>query len=82
MCLPTPLKGNKRPELKYIKSTLENISKFLKKNQTIILESSTYPGSTKELVDPILKKRKFKVGENFLLVIRLREKIRIIKCII
>ena len=65
LCLPTPLKENKKPELKYIKNTLNNIFKFLKKGQTLILESSTYPGSTKELVNPLLKKSKFKVGEDF-----------------
>ena len=65
LCLPTPLKENKKPELKYIKNTLNNISKFLKKGQTLILESSTYPGSTKELVNPLLKKRKFNIGEDF-----------------
>ena len=65
LCLPTPLKLNKSPDLSYINNTLNLISKFLKKGQLIILESSTYPGSTKKLIDPILKNKKFNIGKDF-----------------
>lgn len=65
LCLPTPLKLNKSPDLSYINNTLNLISKFLKKGQLIILESSTYPGSTKKLINPILKRKKFNIGKDF-----------------
>ena len=65
LCLPTPLTINLNPDLSYIKKTLENIKKYLSEGQLIILESSTYPGSTRNIILPYLKK--FKVGENFFL---------------
>lgn len=68
LCLPTPLKGNNLPDLSYIKNTLLNIQKYLKAHQMICLESTTYPGTTEEIILPILIKKKFKLGENFYLV--------------
>ena len=65
LCLPTPVKKNLIPDLSYITSTLKNVKKYLKQGQILILESSTYPGSTKEIILPYLKK--FKVGKNFFL---------------
>ena len=67
LCLPTPISANKTPDLSYIKNTLSTIFKYLKKNQTLSLESSTYPGTTKEIIVNILKK-KFNVGNNFFVV--------------
>ena len=67
MCLPTPLKKNKLPDLSFIKKTLSSIKKFLKPNQAISLESTTYPGTTREIIYPFLKK-KFDVGKNFFLI--------------
>ena len=61
LCLPTPIKKNKSPEMKYINNSLDSILPYLKKNQTICLESTTYPGTCEELILPKLKK-KFKVG--------------------
>ncbi len=62
-CLPTPLKKNK-PDMSYIKSAFNTVFPYLKKRQTIILESSVYPGATEEI---FLKKLKsnFNVGKNF-----------------
>ena len=67
LCLPTPLKKNKLPDLSFIKKTLSSIKKFLKPNQAISLESTTYPGTTREVIYPFLKK-KFDVGKNFFLI--------------
>tara|TARA_Y100000389_G_C17470712_1_gene530446 strand:- start:7730 stop:9010 length:1281 start_codon:yes stop_codon:yes gene_type:complete len=67
ICLPTPLNNLKNPDLSYIQNTLEKIKPFLKKGQIIILESSTYPGSTKKMVQPIINQKKFILGKNFFL---------------
>ena len=67
LCLPTPLTKQFKPDLSYIKDTLKNIFPYLKKNQAISLESTTYPGTTNEVIFPILK-RKFDVGKNFFLI--------------
>lgn len=53
--VPTPLKGNKTPNLSYIKEAAKMIGKILKKGQFIILESTTYPGTTEEILIPILE---------------------------
>ena len=65
LCLPTPLRKN-NPDMSYIKNALKAIFPYLVKNQTIILESSVYPGATEEI---FLKKinSKFKIGKNFFL---------------
>ena len=63
LCLPTPLTLSLKPDLSYIKKTMLKIKGHLKNGKLIILESSTYPGSTKDLILPFLKK--FKVGHNF-----------------
>lgn len=63
ICVPTPLKNN-LPDLSYIKTTVRSIYKYLKYNQTLILESTSYPGTTRELVVNEINK-KFLVGQNF-----------------
>ena len=55
--LPTPLNKKMSPDLKIIRSSLNKMKKFLKKGQLISFESTTYPGTTKELFTPIIKKR-------------------------
>ena len=67
ICLPTPLTKKKNPDLSFITSTLNIIKKYLKKGQIIILESSTYPGSTRQMIEPIIKQKKFILGNNFFL---------------
>lgn len=67
MCLPTPLKKNMKPEMKYITNSFNKILPYLKKNQCISLESTTYPGTCDEIFVPKLKK-KFNLGKNFFLV--------------
>ena len=67
LCLPTPVKKDKSPDMFYILSSLKTIFPYLRKNQTISLESTTYPGTCEEVILPILKK-KFDVGKNFFLI--------------
>ncbi len=67
ICVPTPLDKNKAPDVSYITSTAKEIAKYLKKGQLIILESSTYPGTTREKILPELEKTKLKVGKDFFL---------------
>jgi UDP-N-acetyl-D-glucosamine dehydrogenase len=67
ICVPTPLNKIKDPDLSYVINASEIISKYLRSGQTIILESTTYPGTTKDLVLPILEKSKLKCGKDFYL---------------
>jgi UDP-N-acetyl-D-glucosamine dehydrogenase len=67
ICVPTPLNEHREPDLKYVEQTAEVISKYLRKGQLIILESTTYPGTTEELVLPILERGGLKAGEDFFL---------------
>ena len=69
ICVPTPLKPNKDPDLSYIHGTLDLIKPFLKENQTLILESTTYPGTTEELIVPLIQSMGFKIGNNFFIMI-------------
>lgn len=55
ICVPTPLDKHQQPDISYVKSSVEEISKYLQKNTMVVLESTTYPGTTEELVKPILE---------------------------
>jgi len=68
ICVPTPLKEENIPDLSYIESALGSIKRFLKKGQLLCLESTTYPGTTKEIIKPFLERIGLKVGEDFFLV--------------
>ena len=50
LCLPTPIKKNRSPEMKYINNSMKLIKKFLKNNQILSLESTTYPGTSEEVI--------------------------------
>lgn len=68
ICVPTPLDIYKQPNLSYIKESTKNIGKYLHKGMLVVLESTTYPGTTEELVKPILEKESgFKCGQDFFL---------------
>jgi len=67
ICVPTPLDKHKVPDVSYIRATAHEIAKCLKRGQLIVLESSTYPGTTREIILPELEKRKMKVGKDFYL---------------
>lgn len=56
ICVPTPLDDYQQPNISYVKSSAEVIAKYLKPNTIVVLESTTYPGTTEELILPILEK--------------------------
>lgn len=68
ICVPTPLTANKTPEMRYIESAVRDTTQHLKPDQLIILESTTYPGTTEELLKPELEKSGLKIGEDIFLV--------------
>ncbi|MCT4508407.1 MAG: nucleotide sugar dehydrogenase [Tepidibacter sp.] len=66
ICVPTPLNKAKEPDMSYIIDATEEISRYLKEKTLVVLESTTYPGTTEELIiDTIEKKRNYKVGKDF-----------------
>lgn len=67
ICVPTPFTDNKDPDISYIVSAAEEIAKGLRKEQLIILKSTTFPNTTEGYVQPILEKTGFKVGKDFYL---------------
>lgn len=67
ICVPTPLNKNKVPNVSYIISTTQSIVEHLRRDQLIVLESSTYPGTTREVVLPILEKTGLQEGKDFFL---------------
>jgi len=67
ICVPTPLRKTKDPDMSYIVSACEEIAKYLHPGMLVILESTTYPGTTDELVRPMLEKSGLKCGEDFFL---------------
>jgi UDP-N-acetyl-D-glucosamine dehydrogenase len=67
ICVPTPLRKSKDPDVSYILEAAKNVRKTLKKGQLVILESTTYPGTTEELVLPILEETGLVAGEDFFL---------------
>ena len=56
MCVPTPLNANREPDMTYIEKTAQAIGPYVRPGQIVILESSTYPGTTEEVVKPIIEK--------------------------
>jgi UDP-N-acetyl-D-glucosamine dehydrogenase len=67
ICVPTPLRKTKDPDMSYIVSSCQEISRFFHPGMLVILESTTYPGTTDELVLPMLLKSGLKVGSDFFL---------------
>src|SRR5712671_1825846 len=67
ICVPTPLRKTKDPDMSYIVSACQQIAKFFHKGMLVILESTTYPGTTAELVLPMLESADMKVGRDFFL---------------
>ena len=67
ICVPTPLDEHEQPDMSYVESASKEIGKNLRKGQLIILESTTYPGTTREIVKPILEKSKLEAGKDFFL---------------
>lgn len=68
ICVPTPLDGYQQPDISYVRRSTEEIAKYLRKGSIIVLESTTYPGTTEELLLPILEKGSgLKCGQDFFL---------------
>lgn len=68
ICVPTPLDTHQQPDISYVKSSTEEIAKYLTKGTMVVLESTTYPGTTEELIKPILENGSgLKCGEDFYL---------------
>ncbi|MBW2466980.1 MAG: nucleotide sugar dehydrogenase [Deltaproteobacteria bacterium] len=65
LCLPTPLTRNREPDMQYIEKTAQSIAEKLRPGQLVILESTTYPGTTVELLQPILETSGLKGGVDF-----------------
>lgn len=64
ICVPTPLNKEKNPDISFIVSVMEEIKNYLHPNMIIILESTTYPGSTRELILPYIENDKLILGKN------------------
>ena len=67
ICVPTPLTENREPDMQYVETTCHTIAKYLRKGQLVVLESTTYPGTTRELMKPILEDSGLKAGRDFYL---------------
>ena len=67
ICVPTPLTENREPDLSFVIKTAESIAECLRDGQLVILESTTYPGTTKEVVKPILEDKGLRSGIDFFL---------------
>jgi len=67
ICVPTPIDSQYNPNLKPLQSAAETVSKELKKNDLVVIESTVFPGTTEEVVKPILEESGLKAGEDFYL---------------
>lgn len=67
ICVPTPLDKNKQPDLSYIINSAKEIAKYLHKGMLVVLESTTYPGTTEEVIKPILDDTGLICGEDYFL---------------
>ena len=67
ICVPTPLRKTKDPDMSYVVSAVEQIARHLKRGQLVILESTTYPGTTEEILQPMLEANDLRAGQDFFL---------------
>jgi UDP-N-acetyl-D-glucosamine dehydrogenase len=67
ICVPTPLTLHREPDLRYVEKTTDAVAAVLRRNQLVCLESTTYPGTTEEVVLPRLEARGLRVGQDFFL---------------
>ena len=65
ICVPTPLTEGREPDLSYVSGTAETIARHLRRGQLVVLESTTYPGTTEEVVLPVLQRNGLRVGHDF-----------------
>ncbi|HEX8042270.1 nucleotide sugar dehydrogenase [Candidatus Deferrimicrobium sp.] len=67
ICVPTPLRKTKDPDLSYIVGAMDHLVEYLHKDMLIVLESTTYPGTTQEVLGPMVEEKGFKVGKDIFL---------------
>jgi UDP-N-acetyl-D-glucosamine dehydrogenase len=67
ICVPTPLRKTKDPDLSYVVAAAEQVAKYIHRDMLIVLESTTYPGTTDELLVPMFEERGFTVGKDIFL---------------
>ncbi len=67
ICVPTPLSKTKDPDVTYILNAVKQVKKYLHKGMLVVLESTTYPGTTEELIRPLLEETGLKIGTDFFL---------------
>lgn len=67
ICVPTPLSESRDPDLCYVESSTEAVAQTLRQGQLVVLESTTYPGTTRDVMLPILEKSGLKAGKDFFL---------------
>ena len=65
ICVPTPLSPSRDPDLKYVEGTANQIAKSLRAGQLVVLESTTYPGTTRDVICPILSESGLVIGQDF-----------------
>lgn len=67
ICVPTPLDSQDRPDISHVESSAKSIARYLHKGMMVVLESTSYPGTTEEIVKPMLESSGLKCGEDFYL---------------
>lgn len=67
ICVPTPTSADGTPNITYIEDASESIAQYISANTLVILESTTYPGTTEEVVQPILEKSNYVIGQDIFL---------------
>ncbi len=67
LCVPTPLTVSREPDMRYIQATVEEVARTLRSGQLVVLESTTYPGTTEEVLLPLLAQGGLAVGEDYFL---------------
>jgi UDP-N-acetyl-D-glucosamine dehydrogenase len=67
ICVPTPLRKTKDPDLSFVVAAVEEVAKHLRRGQLVVLESTTYPGTTEEVVRPMLEREGLVAGRDFFL---------------
>tara|TARA_R110001592_G_scaffold331753_2_gene614807 strand:- start:30 stop:1334 length:1305 start_codon:yes stop_codon:yes gene_type:complete len=68
ICVPTPLNKYREPDLSYVTNTIENLLPYLRAGQVLSLESTSYPGTTEELIRPLIESKGFIIGEGYFLI--------------
>lgn len=67
ICVPTPVTQNKAPDISFIMDAAEHIAAKLKRNQLVVLKSTTFPGTTEQYLQPVLEKKGYKAGKDYYL---------------